>query len=572
MLQQLLKYAERESIVSEPGFAAKEIHYALNISEEGTLGDLIPLGEPGKGKRYARCPNLSQPEMIRGGEQRSQFLVESLSALLLLTKTEDEQAKMVARRAYFVKLLRSASAAFPSLEVLGRCADYLENESERVRLHGKAIAEKLKLTDQVALWWNHQDLVAEEAWVDWWRQFRGSLAENTGKKSDGVAGQMRDLLTGEMAEPARTHFKIKGLAGIGGLGTGDSLASFDKSAFQSFQLDQSLNAAMSEVSARLYADALNELLVRSQKFAKTKICHWFSRKIEDDPFDFAVDPRAEEIGFSDLIARLRSGLGGRDEPTTLFYCLSLSGCSGRVMVRDWQEGNLHDLRENVARWYEDNQIVSHRDGELARSPKLFAVVASLYREAEDIVDNLALQVFRAATLGGEIPLSCMAQALHRFKVDLIKEQSFHQARMGLMRAYFQRKKGGFPLATHLALDHPEPAYHCGRLLAVLSLLQTRALGDVGAGVVQRFYGATSQAPALTFGRLLAGSQHHLNKLDSPGLRHWFESLIGEIVTSVGPSFPKSLSLEKQALFALGYYQQIAQNQKKHSPEKATEVQ
>ncbi|MEW6418062.1 MAG: type I-C CRISPR-associated protein Cas8c/Csd1 [Nitrospirota bacterium] len=46
--------------------------------------------------------------------------------------------------------------------------------------------------------------------------------------------------------------------------------------------------------------------------------------------------------------------------------------------------------------------------------------------------------------------------------------------------------------TYLNPEHPHPAYHCGRLLAVLARLQRDALGDVGAGIVQRYYSAASQ--------------------------------------------------------------------------------
>ena len=559
MLKQLLEYAQLEGMASEPGFVSKVVHYALDIDADGGGASLTALGD-GKGRRYDRCPNLSHPEMIAGGVKRSQFLIESVSVALLLAKTEEDELKALARREFFLGLLDEAAEQDSRLGPLKTCARYLRDPVELARLQHQARADKLKLTDQISLWFDGIDLLAEGEWMDWWRSFRARQSQSSPKKASDE--QMLDLLTGELITPARTHFKISGLAGIGGLGTGDSLVSFDKAAFQSYGLDQSLNAAMSEGSARLYADVLNQLLSRSQKFAKVKICHWYSRKVLEDPFDFVLDPRADEINFGEMIARLRQISSQKEDSSTNFFCLSLSGSSGRVMVRDWNEGNLQELRQHVAQWYTDLQIVSSRDGAPARPPKLFAVLASLYRDADDIVDNLALHLFRAATRGLPIPMTALSQAVQRFKIDLIRDQTMNTARMGLMKAYFVRKEGGFPLQSLVSNDHPEPAYHCGRLLATLARLQTRALGDVGAGVVQRFYGASSQAPALTFGRLLAGSQHHLNKLESPKIRHWYEARIAEIVAGIGPQLPRSLSLEKQALFALGYYQQIAQlNQK-----------
>ena len=104
--------------------------------------------------------------------------------------------------------------------------------------------------------------------------------------------------------------------------------------------------------------------------------------------------------------------------------------------------------------------------------------------------------------------------------------------------------------------HPNPAYHCGRLLAVLAAVQRRALGDVGAGVIQRYYTAASATPALVLGRLTSTSQHHLNKLDA-GLARWFESKIADIWGRIENSVPRILTLEEQSLFALGFYQQVA---------------
>lgn len=112
------------------------------------------------------------------------------------------------------------------------------------------------------------------------------------------------------------------------------------------------------------------------------------------------------------------------------------------------------------------------------------------------------------------------------------------------------------MQPYLNPDHPDPAYHCGRLLAVLAKLQQAALGDVGAGVVQRFYAAASTAPGLTFGRLVGNSRNHLGKLEG-GLSYWFEQQISEVMEQLGDEFPRTLDLEGQGLFALGYYQQLA---------------
>jgi CRISPR-associated protein Csd1 len=95
---------------------------------------------------------------------------------------------------------------------------------------------------------------------------------------------------------------------------------------------------------------------------------------------------------------------------------------------------------------------------------------------------------------------------------------------------------------------------------VLEQAQRAALGDISATIVDRFYGTASTAPATIFGRLLRGAQPHLSKLqrDAPGTGRALQVDLEEILSSLA-GFPPTLTLKQQALFALGYYHQRAQN-------------
>ena len=124
------------------------------------------------------------------------------------------------------------------------------------------------------------------------------------------------------------------------------------------------------------------------------------------------------------------------------------------------------------------------------------------------------------------------------------------------------------MEPYLNESHPDSAYHCGRLMAMLAALQYRALGDVGAGVIQRYYAAASATPALVLGRLIRTSQFHLDKLDR-GLARWHEGRIADTFGRIQSDIPLTLSLERQSLFALGYYQQIAFDRSRTRPEAAS---
>jgi CRISPR-associated protein Csd1 len=112
----------------------------------------------------------------------------------------------------------------------------------------------------------------------------------------------------------------------------------------------------------------------------------------------------------------------------------------------------------------------------------------------------------------------------------------------------------------LQTDRPEPAYHCGRLLAVLEQIQRSALGQgVNTTIVDRFYGTASTAPATVFGTLLKGAQPHLSKLrrsQQEGTAYALQIRLEEVLSQL-PTFPRTLKLQEQAIFALGYYHQRA---------------
>ena len=101
-------------------------------------------------------------------------------------------------------------------------------------------------------------------------------------------------------------------------------------------------------------------------------------------------------------------------------------------------------------------------------------------------------------------------------------------------------------------------YRLGRLFAVLESAQYHALGGkVNATIRDRYYGAASATPATVFPMLLRNTQNHLSKVrkEKPGLAVTLEKEIGEIIDGLPSQFPRSLRLEHQGRFAIGYYHQ-----------------
>ena len=581
MLHLLVQYARDHDLAVEPGFNSKQVRWAIACNTRGQYLHVMELGDVDKrrnpGRTFPRCPDLSQPEMKRGGAGCRHFLVDNAEVVALYGDRPDDP-KVLAKHGYFMNLLKMASSAMPAL---GKIAAILEDSKmmEQIRL---ALEERrARSTDNMTFAvLDLQPLfpVESEVWYDWWRDFRASLGKGTtkSKKESSKALEeptMRCLASGERVIPVRTHPKIKGLSDVGGLSMGDALASFKQDAFCSYGLVQSNNSAVSEQMAVSYSVALNHLIKNhGRRLAGAKVVHWYAGKKnippEADPINLLesglaflggeVDEEQEEREAQERARQFLESVstGQRtDFRDYRYYALTLSGASGRLMVRDWMEGRFGDLAVNIAAWFDDLAIV-RRDGDgLAPSPKFMAVLGGLVRDLSDLPPPLVSRMWRVAVKNEPIPGHAMAQSLVRMRVDIIQDQPANHARMGLLKAYHLRK-GDRSMTPYLNEDHPNPAYHCGRLMAVLADLQRSALGDVGAGVVQRYYAAASTTPALVLGNLTRTSQFHLNKLEA-GLAHWYEGRIAAIWGKIKDGVPNTLTLEEQSLFALGYYQQKA---------------
>jgi CRISPR-associated protein Csd1 len=395
---------------------------------------------------------------------------------------------------------------------------------------------------------------------------------------------------------------LKGLEDVGGNPSGAPLICFDKQAFNSYGLKEGANASMSAINAQLYADGLTHLLKSSHRIAGARVAYWYRKEVShsDDPMAlFLAGLFTEEqieagalATAKDLLKAIEDG----NKPGLLdnqFFAMTLSGAKGRAMVRDWMEGDFKELAANIKDWFSDLEVVSLTGKKAAPEQKFETIVTSLLAERrpsqkyDDWVKPIGpgrRQLLHAAVQYQQIPslaLDRLTSLLPAFMIsDGVQKALFPArdqseddsagltvsrlyARMGLIKAFFIRRKqgGDNSMTTYLNPEHTKAAYHCGRLLAVLAHLQREALDDVGANVVQRFYAGFSQTPGLHLGRLIANAQNHLASVRKKisGLAKCYEDLIAEIHGRLGDGDSiRILNLEDQGLFALGYYQQLAQ--------------
>ncbi|KKM12693.1 hypothetical protein SY88_02150 [Clostridiales bacterium PH28_bin88] len=568
MLHELANYAVKYNVHCLPGFKPKTARWIIVLTEDGRFVDLVE-----ERREFVLAPDLQQNELIAGGVKRSHFLLDALGVVTAF----DASGKELLKHSYFIELLRQAAAQEP---IMGKIVDLLNNSEIKQQINEVLKAAKARKTDAVTFRVGNVYPVELNTWHGWWQQFRRSL-----KPGDETGNSMVCLLSGEQAKPRLTHFKISGMTRVGGQSTGTVLVGFDKESFTSYGLEQSLNAACSEESAAMYRSALEALIAKAPPpLAGTMFLAWFKEPVpeEDNLLDFAVleNPEAEEAGAREKVERLLKAVEEGKRPDLLhnrYFILQVSATGGRIMVRDWLEGDFHGLADNLRKWFADLEITSPDGKGRAQDFKLTAALIRMvsYRKNEGIrktmerIDRelppLMPRVWRSILGNLPFPDVVASKALAYIRSTLYSTDdgktldNLDRVACALLKAWLIRNKsseGGKAMKTHLNPNHPAPAYHAGRLMAVLAAIQQSALGDVGAGVVQRYYAAASTTPALVLGRLVRGAQHHLDKLEK-GLAVWYEKLLAEIAAQVGDDLPGTLTLEGQTLFALGYYQQKA---------------
>lgn len=575
MLNQIASYAIRQFSGVEPGFGPVRAKWRISIASDSSVV-IEPFGGE-HGGELPRCPEF--PENLLQGGGKSNFLVDTLQVMLLhLDDKKDDAEKFDAKHRYFVDLIGKAEKEEQVTE-LSHAASFFSNPDGLTAARERLAELGAKPIDKAFFQVDEFDPLQDVRCQDWWKKFRRQMLDGSVNKPKSMVC----LLSGETITPAQTHPKISGLKNVGGRGQ-DIVVGCDKSAFKSYKLEKAENGAMSETMANAYAKGLDDLIAKHSKtLAGAKVVHWFKEQIapQEDMLEWLNDfePQEQTEASAQMAARrlldaIRSGERA-DLGDNRYYAMTLSGASGRVMVRDWMEGRFEDLVRNVEAWFADLSIVVAGDRKdcdgkkLAHDPKFYEICLALVRNdrAKSISENLkqlpaptAATLWKVAVQRLPIPQPLMAQALARFRTDLVdKDQPpFSHARMGLIKAYFVRLKpgGDQAMTAYLNPEHPAPAYHCGRLLAILSSLQRAALGDVGAGVVQRYYAAASQTPGLIIGRLSSNARNHLGKLDG-GLAYWYENQIADVMGRLGDGAPRILDLDGQGLFALGYYQQLA---------------
>jgi CRISPR-associated protein Csd1 len=588
MLQALIAYAERNEL-GDADFEKVSVRWQIPLDKTGKLaGGPIPLSDnPDERKprpKQMYRPFTSPNELNQG--TKSHFLCDTLErgTLFLDPKMAEKADARRVQHGYFQALLQEAAVACPDDSPhLRAMLSFLQNAENIAELHRQLTSLKAKPSDNAVFAVDGFNLLDSESLKTFWRNRRGHSAAAAGARDQRVC-----IATGELAETLDTTEKIKGVPG--GLATGTNLISFDKDSFCSFGLDQAQNAALSAPAELKIRASLNTLIEKSREqklvFNDTAHLHWTRKPIENDPIDLLAS--ADENAVAELLKSVRSGQQPVELETNNYYAMSLSGNGARIVVRDWLESTLPEVKQHIAEWFQDLGIVSPDGVGVKRDFKFYALLYSLVRaELAELPPQIPTQLLHGALRGRCVPLpqSALTAALRRQQLD--QEDKLNPARLALIKACLIRSQNisnhnnqqtTQTMTENLNPESKDPAYLCGRLFAVFDRLQYLAQGPVNAGVVERYYASASTTPSLVMGRLFRNAQFHLPKAGeglsaslnaaqkqaiAENVRKDFES----IADALGNEFPQTLDLEGQGRFALGYYHQKAEYRRRSTERK-----
>ncbi len=357
---------------------------------------------------------------------------------------------------------------------------------------------------------------------------------------------------------------------------GTPMISYNKVPYQSFGLGSQTTPMLLE-NAEKCAEALNALCEDPDSNL------WLGGM--QAVFWAANDQKCVAPGFGGLIEVadpmavrdfLGSPWGGISKalPNARFHAAILKKTKGRFSVRHWHETALSAAESNMRRWFSILDSVSENSSSTPCKISVLAKCTVQKSKKSKPVPRTYTELFEAALFGRRLPSHLFSAVLQRQAIELAKgcDKEFEErlrARTALIKLYFElNDKGGFTMENHKS--QKDSAYLCGRLLALLDKIHIDAhkgSGGTNSSPANRAYAAASTTPALIFPQLCKLARYHLNKVGgglANRLEHGYEAETGEPVEGLkqvvaqlqeaaGGTFPRTLSLEQQGRFAIGFY-------------------
>ena len=584
ILQSLVRYYEilaEKGEVERPGWSKAKVSFALEISEKGELIGVLPLKDlDERGKKMVWVPKeIRVPQMLtRSSGVAANFLCDNTSYFLGTdTKGKPERSLecFECAKEKHLEILKNADS--PAAEAVKA---YFETWDPGQTVHNPILQpyldEMMAGANLIFLWkgrYVQEDREVQAAW-------------ETYRQQDEQEAESICLVTGERSSIARIHSNIKGLQGA--QSSGAALVSFNAPAFESYGKEQSYNAPVGNYAVYAYTTALNYLLKNRRKMSyigDTAVVYWAEngKEIYRNVFAAVSEPISDNQELvHDVFHNLELGravdlqaVQEKLDPEQKFYILGIAPNAARIAVRFFYTDSFGNILRHLKEHYDRMEIVRPAADTLRYLGVWRMLQETVNQKAKDKkpAAGLTAQVYQSIIAGGRYPNGLYQAVLGRIRADQDNsDQRIYKITRGkaaIIKAYLLRNTSYEREVLTVALNEEckSPAYVAGRVFAVLEEIQEKANPGINSTIKDRYFNSACATPGVVFPILMKLKNSHIRKLDSKGMRIYFEQKLTELegmleIQEDGTIWPKRLSLEEQGAFILGYYHQTQKRYEK----------
>ncbi|GAA4511441.1 type I-C CRISPR-associated protein Cas8c/Csd1 [Nonomuraea ferruginea] len=562
LIQRLAEHAETAVGDKTPRyFRNRAVRWAITLTRTGKLS-LISRADAD----HKQGSPLPTPYLTRTSGVAAMLLVDTLEYGLAVAKDDTDKAQAGADRrndAYLDLLEAWAEASADPIAELVWETFKAERHLDLLQI----LPEDAKSSDLIGILVDGEWAHLRPSAIGFWAQVARE------RKSSGRAGlclvcaQVGPLLK-TIPEMVKSTLIPVGLdpSGRPKRGRDAALISVNTAAQGRMSTLQLANTPLCEQCGSAAMAGLADLLSNDQhrRRGDDTVLIWWLR--DPDPFNPLIIDAPHLKDVERLLQEVWRGRTGTVVDDNAFYAVTLSANQSRIVVRDWLDVPLPEIKRRIAAWFSDHGSTQMWEDGVHYVPlRQMARASGRWHRGRKAYDpgsaahGLERDLLHAALHQAALPSSLVPHLLHRIRND----HHVDLPRVALLRLALNRPPYKENIMTGLDETSTDPAYVWGRLFAVLEAIQRRALPDTNATIRDRYFGLAMTQPATTMRMLRTNANGHLKKLiGKETSRAAGFALDGRLATisqliDHRTGLPAHLDARGQVQFILGYDHQRA---------------
>lgn len=548
ILQQLFK--DHDSIMNQvngddnieipSGFVSNKCHWKIVIDPSNLESpELLPLNLNAKG--MGGEPYII-PSMIRTSGSKAILLCDNQNYVFGITdgvKENITQELVDTRHKMHMELLQECYNQTNN-QAVGIIINFLNSYS----LDNPSINDTHRLYFVVK---DHQDPLKDQSVIKFWQKYTGGESEEILDAECSLSGQKCMPITNSPS-------KIK----VPGNKDATYLVSANNPCDLHYNCDGISNLGISLNAIEKAQNALNTLLSSRRHFKSingTVYVYWSKQDLVDLFFD-ADDPKI----VSEFLSAYETGTFWSDKKLKKidkFNIFGLHAESVRLSVRFANKMTIEKLYDNQYKWLKGIQIIDPY-GNIS-SPSFYKLIKAFENSKSSNKPNVENDLLLSVLLGTPITQNLVSKLISRINITVIENHGITHAQAALLKLYLSNKNKEYLNMNTLNPENPDVAYQIGRLFCILENTQNKAQPEINSTITDKYWSSARQRPAqIIGGTLLNLFKKHVSKLQKDSstrsLGFYFDGQVGDILAKIG-CIPSKLTLDEQAMFALGYYHQ-----------------